>query len=217
MDAELAAPKMEGAVCGATRAINVYLMKTFRAFMASSHQFVCRALLVPAFVLACHQFEWSPLRQYTTAAIFILSHAVGLPMSRTGPDLIALNGTSVQFVVACTMIDAFCGAIPLLWHPSVSVKSNLVRLLAILVVIFPLNIARLEIGFVAFAHGVPWWLAHETLSGLTYFCLLVFVVEQYTWTNRRDFDVILHASRSLPDSNYGTKSHGSSKLTPLPG
>lgn len=103
-------------------------------------------------------------------------------MSRTGLDLIALNGTSVQFVVACTLIDAFCGAIPLLWNFSVSVNANLFRLLTIFVVIFPINIVRLEIGFVAFAHGVPWWLAHESVSGLTYFSLLVFVITQHAWT-----------------------------------
>jgi exosortase/archaeosortase len=103
-------------------------------------------------------------------------------MSRMGPDLIELNGTFIQFVVACTLIDAFCGAIPLLWNLSASVKSNVLRLLTIFVVVFPLNIGRLELGFIAFAHGVPWSLAHECVSGLTYFSLLVFVITQHAWT-----------------------------------
>ena len=88
-------------------------MRTFRAGLADLHPLVWRALFVPIFVLVCYQFQWSPLRQWTTAAMFNLSSSFGLPISRTGPDLIELNGLSVQFVVACTLIDAFCGAMML--------------------------------------------------------------------------------------------------------
>ena len=148
---------------------------------AALQPLILRAILVPLFVLGCYQFQWSFLRRSTTAAIFTLSQYIGLPMSRVGPDLIELNGTFIQFVVGCTLIDAVCGAIPLLWNLSVPVKSNLFRLLTVFVVIFPLNVGRLEIGFVAFAHGVPWWLAHESVSGLIYFLFLVFVIRQHAW------------------------------------
>jgi hypothetical protein len=109
--------------------------------------------------------------------VFHLSIALGLPITRSGPDMIMLNGMAIQFVVACTLADAFCGATPLLWTFSISIKSNVIRMAAIFVLMFPLNIARLEVGFVAFSHGVPWWLAHEFISGLTYFAFLLFIVK----------------------------------------
>jgi hypothetical protein len=161
--------------------MNRRLMGTFRASVAAMHPLVWRAMLVPVFVLGSYQFEWSLLRRWTTAAIFTISRHIGLPISRIGPDLVDLNGTLIQFVIGCTLIDAFSGAIPLLWNLSGSVKSNLVRLVTIFVVMFTLNVGRLEIGFAAFAHGVPWVLAHECISGLTYFILLLFVVRQHAW------------------------------------
>jgi hypothetical protein len=110
-----------------------------------------------------------------------LSNYLGLPVSRLSADLIDLNGTYFQFVVSCTLIDAFCGMIPLLWNLSVSTLSNVLSLITLFVVLSVFNIARLEVGFVAFANGVPWVLAHEVVSGLTYFVLLAFVWTQHAW------------------------------------
>ena len=105
-----------------------------------------------------------------------LSNCIGPPVSRLGADQIAVNGTHFQVVVSCTLIDAFCGMIPLLWDLSVSAMSNVLGLMTLFAVISAFNIVRLQAGFVAYAHGVPWGLAHEVVSGLTYFMLLVFVV-----------------------------------------
>jgi hypothetical protein len=79
------------------------------------------------------------------------------------------------------MIDAFFGAIPLLWRPSASWAQNFTRLSAVLVAVFVLNIVGLEIGFFATTRGVPWWLAHEVVAGVAYFCLYVFIMRERAW------------------------------------
>ena len=76
------------------------------------------------------------------------------------------------FPVACTMIDAFSGAIPLLWRTTVSWRQSVLRLGVVLMGVFALNILRLELGFVAMDRGAPWWLAHECVAGVA--CLYIF-------------------------------------------
>ena len=145
-----------------------------------------RALLVPVFVAGCYLVgfcsdEWSWLRVLTTSTLVQISAWLGVPMYRTGADMIMVAGISARFVVACTMIDAFFGAIPLLWRTRVSWLWNLVRLGAVLGAVFLLNILRLELGFIAMTRGVPWWLAHECVAGVAYFCFYLFIVRERAW------------------------------------
>lgn len=145
-----------------------------------------RVLLVPVFVAGCYLIgfcfdEWSWLRTLTTYTLVQISAILGVPMYRTGTDMITVAGISARFVVACTMIDAFFGAIPLLWQIKVSWLKNVVRLTAVLGAVFVLNIVRLELGFIAMTRGAPWWLAHESVAGVTYFCLYLFIVHDRAW------------------------------------
>jgi hypothetical protein len=103
--------------------------------------------------------------------------------SRGGRATVYLGGAHIQFVVACTMVDAFFGAIPLLWRTSIGLSRNFLRLFAAFAGVFFVNIVRLEAGFVALNSGVPWWLAHECVAGITYFCLLLFIVHEQPWIN----------------------------------
>jgi hypothetical protein len=143
---------------------------------------VLRWALVPVFVAASHHFDWHFLRECTTDAILISSRWIGLAIDRINTDVIALNDLFVQFTVSCTLIDAFCGGIPLLWLSSISVVNNLGRLLLIFAVLCCLNIVRLEFGFVIYSNGVPWWLARECISGLIYFWLFLFVMKTASWS-----------------------------------
>lgn len=145
-----------------------------------------RVLLVPVFVAACYLVgfcfdEWSWLRVLTTSTLVQISAMLGVPMYRTGADMITVAGTSARFVVACTMIDAFFGAIPLLWRTHVSWLENVARLTVVLGAVFVLNIVRLELGFIAMTKGAPWWLAHECVAGVAYFCLYLFIVHERAW------------------------------------
>jgi hypothetical protein len=168
-----------------------------------------RVLLVPVFVGVCHLYDWSWLRALTTVTLVQISALLEVPMQRTAADVISVAGISAQFVVACTMIDAFFGAIPLLWRTTISWSQNLLRLTAVMVAVFGLNIFRLELGFIAMTRGVPWWLAHEVVAGVTYFCLYMFIVRERAWDyqqasnpNSTPSNVSrLASSRIMPQSN----------------
>ncbi|HEX4486530.1 MAG TPA: hypothetical protein VH088_09710 [Terriglobales bacterium] len=140
-----------------------------------------RVLLVPVFVGVCYLFDWGWLRVLTTVTLVQISAALGVPMARTGAVMVSVAGLSAQFTVACTMIDAFFGAIPLLWRTSVSWKRNVLLLGAAFCGVFVLNIVRLEVGFVAMNYGAPWWLAHEVVAGVAYFCLWAYIARRRAW------------------------------------
>ncbi len=163
-----------------------------------NHGLAIRVLLIPVFVAGCYLAgycldDWSWLRVLTTVTLVRISAALGVPMYRIGTDVISVAGISAQFVVACTMIDAFFGAIPLLWRTYVSWFENFVRLSAVLGGVFLLNIVRLEFGFIAMTRGVPWWLAHECVAGVPYFCLYLFIVHERAWDPPRTAGVLASA------------------------
>jgi hypothetical protein len=169
------------------------------------HELVGRVLLVPVFVGVCYLFDWNWLRVLTTAALMQISSILGISMVRTGADVVTVAGVSAKFIVACTMIDAFFGAIPLLWRTTVSWGQNVLRLSAVLMGVFVLNIVRLEFGFVAMTRGVPWWLAHEVVAAVAYFCLYVFIMRERAWDHAQ--------ARS---AHFGGRGRRAAKYTQLP-
>lgn len=154
------------------------------ALRDSTRSLLLRAALVPLFVALCYLFPWWTLRGVTTGTLVALSVLLDVPMLRVGRDLVALNGTYIQFITPCTMVDAFFGAIPLLWRGGAGVLRNVVRLGAVFAGVFVLNIVRLEAGFFAIHHGAPWWLAHECVAGAAYFCLFWFIVRERAWAGK---------------------------------
>jgi hypothetical protein len=159
--------------------LSLEVKQMFRKLL--QHRLTVRILLVAVFVAVSHLYDWLWLRALTTATLVQISEMLGVSMHRTAVDIIRVAGISAKFVVSCTMIDAFLGAIPLLWRTTVSWTQNLLRLAVVAVGVFGLNIFRLELGFIAMTKGAPWWLAHEVVAGLTYFCLYLFIVKQRAW------------------------------------
>ena len=153
-------------------------------------EIVSRLALVPVFVAVCYLFEWWQLRAATTIVLLKLSAILHLPMGRAGTDLVNLDGMRIQFGLACTMVDAFFGAIPLLWRRSIGAGQNIARLAAVFVGIFALNISRLELGFVAMHRGAPWWLAHECVAGVGYFCIFLFIMRVRAWEPRGENEAL---------------------------
>src|ERR1035438_10855281 len=103
------------------------MIKKFRKLR--EHGLALRVLLVPVFVAGCFLVgycldTWSWLRVLTTVTLVQISAALGIPMYRIGADVITVAGISARFVVSCTMIDAFFGAIPLLWRSNLSWLQN---------------------------------------------------------------------------------------------
>jgi hypothetical protein len=139
-----------------------------------------RIALVPVFVALCYLLQWWWLRIATTTALVSLSGFLGVPMQRIGPDVVTLDGLAIQFIIPCTMVDAFFGAIPLLWRRSAGWR-NLPRLAAVFAGVCALNLFRLELGFVGLHRGVSWWLAHEVVAGLAYFAVFLLIVETKAW------------------------------------
>jgi hypothetical protein len=138
-----------------------------------------RIALAAAFVLFCHAFEWHWLRLLTTSTVVPISAALGVPVRRLGWDLLAVGALRLQVALSCTLVEAFLGAAPLLWRSSLGVVRNLLRLAVAALALFGVNILRLEIGFVGLNWGLPWWLVHECVLGLTFFAILMFIVRDW--------------------------------------
>jgi hypothetical protein len=160
-------------------------VRTIADITAERREVAYRVALVPLFVAVCYLFEWWDLRAITVVVLLKLSALLHLPMQRTGADLVNLNGLQIQFGIACTMVDAFFGAVPLLWRLARSWQWNVARLTAVFAGVSLLNIFRLELGFVALPHGVPWWLAHECVAGVAYFCVFLFIMHESAWKESR--------------------------------
>jgi hypothetical protein len=163
-----------------------YRVRTIADITAEKREAAFRVALVPLFVAVCYLFEWWDLRAITVTVLLKLSALLHLPMQRTGADLVNLNGLQIQFGIACTMVDAFFGAVPLLWRRSQSFQSNVARLCVAFAGVFALNIFRLELGFVALQYRVPWWLAHECVAGVAYFCIFLFIMHESAWKEEPD-------------------------------
>jgi len=137
--------------------------------------------LVPFFVVICYQFDWVGWRSFTCDALLKISSWIGFPVVRVSPWAFTANGHAYLFVISCTALDAFFGSIPLLWRLSKAVAANLLFLTAYFIVLSAVNLARLEGGFLLFAQGIPWWLAHEAMAGVFYFGMLLWISRQRGW------------------------------------
>jgi hypothetical protein len=138
-----------------------------------------RIVLVGLFVITCHQFDWRFLRFLTAECISRMSNWMGIATSRMSFDTVAWDTTRFQFVVACTQIDVFFGAIPLIWNLKISVWRNLLKLGAFFCCLFLFNLMRLELGFVLFARGLSWFWAHEFTGGVALFVIFLWVMREF--------------------------------------
>ena len=136
---------------------------------AWNKSFLWRALLAAVFVVLAHLFSWDWLKFVTSQIILQLSHILGASATRISLDTISMNREVFRFVTACTFIDVFVGAVPLIWNLRESALRNLIKMGAVACALFAFNIIRLAIGQLLFIHGVSWILAHEVVGGLSYF------------------------------------------------
>jgi exosortase/archaeosortase len=151
-----------------------------------SREFLFRASLVALFVLLTYQFPWEWLRFGTSAAVLRISASLGMATARVSFDTIRIQGQLFRVVIACTFVDVFMGSIPLLWDVRKSLLRNALRLLAVAVIFFGLNLVRLAIAQVLYFRGVPWTLTDEVLGGFAYFAVWLFVWRQRTWRLLRE-------------------------------
>jgi len=144
-------------------------------------EFLIRACLVAAFVVASHALRWEWLRFLTSEAILRLSALLSMDTARLSFDTIRVQETQVKFVVACTFVDVFLGSLPLLWDLRRSLLRNCSRLGVAGAILFTFNVLRLEIAQVLYAHGASWEVADGVLGGIAYFLVWLVIWQLQTW------------------------------------
>lgn len=137
--------------------------------MPNTPEVICRFACVVIVVAASHQFDWEWLRFATSEMILRMSAALCMVTERISSDTISIHGNLTRFVISCTFVDVFVGAIPLLWELKRSLVRNLETLVIFAAGLFALNLVRLEITQVLHAGGVSWTLADTVLGGVVYF------------------------------------------------
>jgi exosortase/archaeosortase len=146
-----------------------------------SREFLFRSSLVVLFVFLTYQFPWHWLRFVTSVAVLRISSSLGMATARVSFDTIRIQGQLFRVVIACTFVDVVIGSIPLLWDVRKPLLRNASRLLAVAVILFGLNLVRLEIAQVLYFRGVPWTVSDEVLGGFAYFAVWLFLWRQRTW------------------------------------
>jgi hypothetical protein len=147
--------------------------------------------LVTMSVVVCHLFEWRWLKSCTSEALVRVALACKLDAARIGWDLVEWQGNSIRLRTACTFVDVFFGAVPILWTKRLGLVKNAGRVAAFAALLFPFNILRLSLGFWLYAKGVPWIVAHDIFSGFAYFGVWVMLskvsITAMTWRSNESF------------------------------
>lgn len=139
-----------------------------------------RALLV-RFALAAvavafsYCFRWEFLRFLTSEANLRFDSLFGIHLQRISADTVMWRGVVYHYENACTFVDVFFGSIPLLWNLRRTIVENVLFLTVVAGGMFFYNVFRLSVSDVLFAAGLPWDLAHNVISGLTYFVVWVWI------------------------------------------
>jgi hypothetical protein len=134
--------------------------------------------LVALLVIVCYKFDWRLLRSLTCECILRLSVWLGLGMRRISFDAVQWSDMQFQFSLSCTQVDVFCGSLPLLWNLAAPIWKNVVKSAAFFVCLFAFNIVRLEVGYVLYALGIPWIVAHDFIAGVGLFLIFLWLMRQ---------------------------------------
>jgi hypothetical protein len=140
-----------------------------------------RVILVIPIVLAVHTFDWNVWRAAVANILMLCLHILGVASARVTSDTLASAGRFFRVETSCTFIDALLASVPLLWEWGDSAIKNLTFLSIYMAAWSILNIVRVAFGFVLLAHGVPWWLGHQVISGLFYFAFFCWIARRRNW------------------------------------
>lgn len=150
-------------------------------------EFCCRVGLVAIFVAGAYQTSWDWLRLLTSECVLRISALLGMTTSRLSFDTILVGRQATQYVIACTFVDVFMGAIPLLWNLKDSLLRNVSLVIATAGALFGFNVVRLEIAQILRYQGVPWIVADEVLGGVAYFVVWLAIWRLRSWELRTSF------------------------------
>jgi len=152
-----------------------------RTMSRDKRAFLRRLCFVPIAVCLCYLLGWHWLRVLTADLTIRLTVLAGFEWTRVGPDLVMFRGHLFQFAIACTLVDAWCGAIPLTWKVKSTITSNCRYLGGLAVFMFALNISRLTLVNIIFSAGLPWHLVHDSFSAIIYLVVWSLILRRGAW------------------------------------
>jgi hypothetical protein len=141
---------------------------------------VIRFALAALAVAFSYLFRWELLRFLTSEANLRLDLLAGIHLQRISADAVMWKGVVYRYVNACTFVDVWFGSIPLLWNTHRRVGWNLLFVFAVAAAMFCFNVFRLSLSDVLFAMGLPWDLAHNVISGISYFIVWIWIWNRLT-------------------------------------
>lgn len=148
---------------------------------ASRTEFLLRAGLVPVTVGICYLFQWEGLRSLTTLLSVEMTGWVYPEWVRISSDRAAFHGVILHYTVACTLVDAWAGAIPLVWKIKSSLVRNLGYLAALALLVFALNTIRQAGVNLLFSAGLPLKPVHDVLAASAYLLVWIEILRRGAW------------------------------------
>ena len=158
---------------------------------ASRKEFVLRAGLVPVAVGICYLFPWDGLRSLTTLLSVGTTQWAFPEFVRVGSDRAAFHGIVFQYTLACTLVDAWFGAIPLVWKLRSSPARNLGYLAALAMFVFAMNTIRQAGVNLLYGAGLPLMPVHDVLAASAYLLLWIEILRRGAW--RENASIALRA------------------------
>jgi hypothetical protein len=144
-------------------------------------EFLLRACLVPVAVGICYLFPWDGLRSLTTLLSVKMTAWAYPEWVRVGSDRAAFHGLVFYYTIACTLVDVWAGAIPLVWKIRSSVARNLGYLAALALLIFAMNTIRQASVNLLYAAGLPLKPVHDVLAASAYLLVWVEILRRGAW------------------------------------
>ena len=148
---------------------------------AARTEFLLRAGLVPVTVGICYLFPWDGLRSLTTLLSVEMTGWAYPEWVRIGSDRAAFHGVVLHYTIACTLVDAWAGAIPLVWKTKSSPARNLGYLAALALLVFAVNTIRQASVNLLFGAGLPLKPVHDVLAASAYLLVWVEILRRGAW------------------------------------
>ncbi len=142
---------------------------------APSREIAIRFLLSALCVVLCYCFQWYWLRVLTCTANLNVDRMFGVYLLRISPLEVGFGGRVYNYAIACTLADAWCGALPLLWSTRRNIARNLGEIATFTFGLFAFNLARLSISDFLIANGASWTWGHSVFCGCAYFLVWLWI------------------------------------------
>jgi hypothetical protein len=145
-----------------------------------SRALVIRFSLAALAVGLSYLFRWESLRFLTSEANLRLDLLVGIHLQRLSADTVMWKSVLYRYENPCTFVDVWFGSIPLLWNVRRTLPWNVGFMGAVAAAMFCFNVFRLSVSDALFAAGLPWNIAHNVISGISYFVVWMWIWNRLT-------------------------------------